>query len=148
MIMPCNLVGRASAQVSNKTLVKLLTQEIVAQAMTAFLKSKNIAVDMVQRYGPQETQFWCGDLGISIETNPYSGELHVFAGGNRWAKGVLTQVLKNVDTTKMTGEITTHLTTVAGLLFQNLAKAKLAKLGAIESTSTAPNGALVIKMEI
>lgn len=128
--MPCNAVARADAKVSNRALAKLLTPQVVQQSLTPWLKQRVNAEPTVTLTGTGVV-FYCAQFSIRVD-----GANVTLTGG------------AYSEAQKIAREITTYLTTVSGLLFQQQVKAVLAKRFAVDSTQTAPSGAVVINVEV
>ncbi len=129
--MPCNMIARADARVSNQVLAKLLTPPVVEKVLIPWLTEKLQAE-------------------VRAETRGDTLFLYVSAYVVRVQNGQVT-VTGGYSYTEMrdfAAAITAHLTKIAGLLCQQQIKNALAKKFALESVQTAPTGSLVINVEI
>lgn len=134
--MPCNAVATARAQVGQESLAKLLTDDVVRKVLGDYLKIK------YPHLNPCQGNSWSGVLFL-IE--PYTihiqnGTVMVRAGSG----GMGNQSTCN----SIASEITAFLIRTAGILFQYQTRQVIASRYAISEERRAPNGALVLSVEL
>lgn len=132
--MPCNAVATARAQVSQEALAALLTDDVVKSFLLDYLKRRYPSLN------PREVEAWSG---VHFVMSNY--QIHIDSGR------VIVSGLRNDDeiTCKtLTDDITTFLTRVAGMLFQAQVQKAVKSRYAVSESSFAPNGALVLTVNL
>lgn len=133
--MPCNAIATARAQVNQEGLSKLLTDDVVRQVLAEYLKRKYGYMNPRLRESSWSgVDFIMGNYSIHIQ----NGAINVAAG---WSGDQLT-------CDALAADITSFLTKVAGLLFQQKTRQAVASRYAIGEEQSAPNGALVLSVEL
>ena len=134
--MPCNAVATARAQVGQESMAKLLTDDVVRQVLADYLKRKYAHLN--PRY--EESMYRPGILFIvgNYRACVQNGVVTVSAN---WSGDEAT-------CKTLADEITAFLTKVAGALFQQKTRLAVASRYAIAEEQRAPNGALVLSVEL
>lgn len=132
--MPCNAISTARAQVSQESLAKLLTDELVSVILYSYLKQK------YPHLNPREDNAWSGVDFVMGNYRIHIQNGAVTVNANWSGDGATCKT--------MASEITAFLTKTAGLLFQKKTRAAIASHYAISEEQRAPNGALVLSVEL
>jgi len=143
--MPCNAIATARAQVSQESLARLLTDDLVATLALDFLERKFPEIN------PEIIEAWLRHSsirapGVTFRLGNYlinvrEGKVTVNTVSGRTAQGQ-----QMVDL--LTREVTAFLTQAAGALFQQQARAAIATRHSIIEEQRAPNGALVLTVNL
>jgi hypothetical protein len=132
--MPCNAIATARAQVGQESMAKLLTDDVVRQVLADYLKRKYAHLN------PREETAW---FGVDFVMGNY--RIHIQDGAitvsGNWSGDSAT--CKTVA-----DEITAFLTKAAGLLFQQKTRQAIASRYTISDEQRAPNGSLVLNVEL
>lgn len=141
--MPCNAVATARARVTNKTLVGMLTPEILMTSLKAVLTAE-------EYYGIRKSRIDEGYLflGLASPSGPFDiivefqGDSLSIAVRPGWARAE-----KKAEELKAL--IEANAVKVANYVLTAKINARLKKAGAsIKKSTTAPNGAQVVEFEI
>jgi len=130
--MPCNAIATVRARVAQDEIAKLLTPEVVGPVVKAYLEAAYPHLELkVGVYG-QSSWFQLGDYQINIEGGSVNvSSLYGDQGVGEIATGLLTL-----------------LTTAGGQLFQMQLRARLASRYAVTEEQRAPNGGVVLTLEV
>ncbi len=129
--MPCNAVARADAKISNETLLRMLTPDVLKTLLANFAREtfkKEITVHT--NGGPP--LFYAGGYRVWVQPG---GNVHV-EHSDRASADALSQQLK------------TYLERAAGVLVQAKAAAVLRERYEIERVQRGSEGAIVLQMEV
>jgi hypothetical protein len=132
--MPCNAVATARAQVGQESLSKLLTDDVVRQVLADYLKRKYAHLNPREETAWSGVDFVVGNYRIHIQNGA------VTVSGNWSGDSATCKMLAD--------EITGFLTKAAGLLFQQKTRLAVASRYTISEEQRAPNGALVLSVEL
>jgi len=143
--MPCSAIATARAQVGQESLARLLTDELVATLVLDFLERK------FPQLNPEIIEAWLRHSsirapGVTFRLGNYlinvrEGKVTVNTVSGRTAQGQ-----QMVDL--LAREVTAFLTQAAGALFQQQARAAIATRYSIAEEQRAPNGALVLTVNL
>ncbi len=135
--MPCNLAARADARISNKALAKLLTPQVIEQAVRAFARSRGLSGEITVY--PQAPFRICigGDIQVTVYVNQTGFTVQV-TGYNR----------RKEENQTLADQITQFFVTVTGALMQQQVVNALRSKFAVEEIQKAANGAVVVTMEM
>lgn len=132
--MPCNAIATASAQVGQESMARLLTDDVVRQVLADYLKRKYAHLNPCEETAWSGVDFVMGNYRIHIQDGA------VTVSGNWTGDSATCKTLAD--------EITAFLTKVAGVLFQQKTRQAVASRYAISEEQRAPNGALVLSVEL
>ncbi len=136
--MPCNAVATARAQVSQESLAKLLTDELISNVVYSYLKVKYPNLQPREESDLSGVDF----IMVGYRVHIQNGAVTVTGGwtGDRDADNAKCKLVAN--------DITAFLAKTAGILFQRNARQAIASRYAIGEEQRAPNGALVLSVEL
>jgi transketolase len=141
--MPCNAVATATATIAQEHLARLLTDEVVSR----------VVVDYLQKTYPNEAtrlqDLYAGHLGIKV--SGVSVVMKNFLVNIKEGRVTLNGARRSVSqdwVNALTEELQTLLTGMADILFQNQVVQAVAAQYAVTEQQYAPNGALVITVNL
>lgn len=137
--MPCNAVATARAQVSQEKLAALLTDELVSNVLYNYLKQK------YSHLNPREQDTWLSK-GVAFVI----GNFRIYVECGRVSVSTLLgrTAEEQVAVKHLADDVTAFLTKTAGLIFQQKTRLAVASRYAISEEQRAPNGALVLSVEL
>ena len=137
--MPCNAIATARAQVTQDSLIKLLTDDVVRQVLAEYLKRKYAHLN------PREQDTWLSQ-GVAF----VFGNFRIYVNqGHVSASTLLGRTPEEqIAVNSLASEITAFLTKAAGVLFQQKTRLAVASRYTISEEQRAPNGALVLSVEL
>ena len=151
--MPCSAIATARAQVSQESLARLLTDELVATLVLDFLERK------FPQLNPEIIEAWLRHSsirapGVTFRLGNYlinvrEGKVTVNTVSGRTAQACPERRRRDQQMVDLlTREVTAFLTQAAGALFQQQARAAIATRYSIAEEQRAPNGALVLTVNL
>ena len=142
--MPCNAVATATATVAQEHLAKLLTDEVVSQVVVEYLQKTytNEAARLEDLYASHSRR---AAPGVSIVmknflVNIRQGRVSV-TGSRRYGTD-------QAEVDALASELQNLLTSAADILFQNQVMQAVAAQYAVTEHQYAPNGALVLTVNL
>jgi len=151
--MPCSAIATARAQVSQASLARLLTDDLVATLALNFLERK------FPQLNPEIIEAWLRHSSIRAPgvtfclgnylINVREGKVTVNTVSGRTAQACPELRRRDQQMVDLLArEVTAFLTQAAGLLFQQQARAAIATRYSIIEEQRAPNGALVLTVNL
>ena len=142
--MPCNAVATATATVAQEHLAKLLTDEVVSQVVVEYLQKtySNEAARLQDLYASHSRR---AAQGVSIVmknflVNIRQGRVSV-TGSRRYGTD-------QAEVDALASELQNLLTSAADILFQNQVMQAVAAQYTVTEQQYAPNGALVLTVNL
>ncbi len=132
--MPCSAIATARAQVTQENLARLLTDELVKQIARDYLQRKYSSLNPLDAYTRDGVGFIMDGYRVYIK----NGTVTVTVG-------------RSGDSAKcaaIANDMTEFLTKAAGLIFQRQIRHAVATQYGILDAQYAPNGALVLSVEL
>jgi len=136
--MPCNAVATVRAQVAQETLLAELTPALTQELVQAYLRRAYPRLSCRALPAPADgCAFQVGPLTLTLAGG------RITASGATYGVETAEEMLRDLPTA-----VADLLTRAGGLLLQNRVRATLAARYGIESEQRAPNGAVVLHIDL